>query len=72
MCLKNNLIIPATVADHIEPHHYEYYKFWFGKLQSLCKPCHDKDKRLVELRGYSNRIGVDGFPVDRNHPFYNR
>lgn len=58
----------ATVVDHVEPHKGDVRKFWFGKLQSLCKPCHDRDKRLIELRGYSPVIGQDGWPIDPNHP----
>lgn len=40
----------ATVADHIEPHNGDHAKFWFGKLQSLCAPCHDIRKQRAENR----------------------
>ena len=62
--------VVATVADHIEPHHGDEFKFYHGALQSLCKPCHDSAKRSEEMRGYSTMIGVDGYPTDRKHPFY--
>jgi hypothetical protein len=26
-------------------------------------------KRQIELHGYCNDIGLDGFPTDPNHPF---
>jgi hypothetical protein len=60
----------ATVVDHVEPHHGDHRAFWFGKLQSLCKQCHDSTKRIEELRGYSTEIGLDGWPVDPSHPVY--
>jgi hypothetical protein len=45
-------------------------KFWFGDLQSLCFNCHDSEKRFEENRGFSNRIGADGMPIDPKHPYY--
>ena len=40
----------ATVADHVIPHRENHGLFWFGKLQSLCKPCHDIKKQRIESR----------------------
>jgi hypothetical protein len=71
-CLKRNLVVPATVVDHIEPHHGDRRAFEFGKLQSLCASCHDSIKRTIELRGYDTTIGIDGYPTDPNHPCYKR
>jgi 5-methylcytosine-specific restriction protein A len=45
-CLARGLVVPATVADHVEPHHGDRSKFWLGTLQSLCATCHSRDKRL--------------------------
>jgi|SRR6516165_8080485 hypothetical protein len=71
MCLHNHgLVVPATIVDHVEPHHGSWNSFRLGKLQSLCKQCHDSTKREIEQRGYSTEIGIDGFPIDVNHPFY--
>ena len=70
ICLANGQVVPAVVADHIEPHHGEVNSFWLGKLQSLCKRCHDSRKKFVEHRGYDNAIGFDGYPVDSKHPVY--
>jgi hypothetical protein len=39
-----------------------------GPFQSLCKPCHDSAKRFVEERGYRPDVGLDGWPLDPNHP----
>jgi len=40
----------ATIADHVIPHNDDYALFWFGELQSLCKPCHDIKKQRIEKR----------------------
>jgi 5-methylcytosine-specific restriction protein A len=42
--------VPATIADHVEPHRGDPHKFWYGELMSLTKRCHDgwaqkKDRR---------------------------
>jgi hypothetical protein len=71
MCSLNGEIYAAQVADHIEPHHGDYQRFWFGQLQSLCKSHHDSIKKQMEINGYSKEIGLDGFPVDRGHPVHN-
>lgn len=56
---------PSTIADHVEPHRGNEHKFWYGALQGLCKPCHDRvkqrreiadDKRTPEQRAWINDI----------------
>jgi 5-methylcytosine-specific restriction enzyme A len=69
-CLREGIVGPATVADHVTPHHGDPTLFWFGKLQSLCHAHHVSDKATIEQRGYSTAIGHDGLPIDRNHPYY--
>lgn len=71
-CAEKSLVVPATIVDHVQPHRGNWTAFRTGALQSLCKSCHDSDKRLEELRGYSTEIGLDGWPVDRRHPAYQR
>ena len=68
MCLQEGRAEFATIADHIEPHRGDYKKFFFDPLQSLCKLHHDAAKKRTEFRGYDTQIGVDGWPVDPNHP----
>jgi 5-methylcytosine-specific restriction enzyme A len=71
ICLESRgMVVPASVVDHVVPHKGDWTAFCTGKLQSLCKPCHDGDKRMVELRGYSTAIGDDGWPLDQRHPAY--
>lgn len=70
ICASNGYLTPAEVVDHVEPHRGDKNAFRLGKLQSLCKLCHDKSKQQVEKNGFYTQIGPDGFPVDRNHPVY--
>jgi 5-methylcytosine-specific restriction enzyme A len=68
MCLARNVATPATVADHITPHHGDHQLFYFGELQSLCQRCHSSRKKQQETYGYQRDVGVDGWPTDPNHP----
>jgi hypothetical protein len=61
-------VVPATIADHVEPHGGDPNKFFLGELQSLCRPCHDSRKRFMEINGYAPDIGLDGWPIDPLHP----
>src|SRR5215471_504796 len=63
MCLARGQITSATIVDHVEPHGGDWNKFWLGKLQSLCKSCHDGDKRRAEMGKPFQTIGADGWPV---------
>jgi|AmaraimetFIIA100_FD_contig_81_720863_length_1493_multi_3_in_0_out_0_1 hypothetical protein len=71
MCLREGRgPVPARVADHVEPHGGDANKFILGRLQSLCVPCHSGRKQSIEKLGYDKTVGVDGWPVDPNHPVY--
>ena len=42
-CLKNGVLTPATVVDHIVPHRGDHALFWDEQnWQPLCKDCHDR------------------------------
>ena len=62
----------AAVVDHKIPHNGDAELFWCGDdgLQALCKRDHDSGKQGEESRGYSDRIGADGWPIDQAHPFH--
>lgn len=60
--------VKATIADHIERHGGDPFKFWSGRLQSLCKPCHDSVKQSME-RGNTAGCDVNGMPTDPSHPW---
>jgi 5-methylcytosine-specific restriction endonuclease McrA len=67
-CMAMGKVVPAEIADHITPHRGNWTLFWTGPLQSLCKQCHDREKRYTQGHGYRRDIGLDGWPVDPNHP----
>ena len=69
MCMDEGKVTPAKVCDHIEPHRGDPVLFWSGPFQSLCIQHHNADKQQIENHGYSNEIGLDGYPTDPNHPF---
>lgn len=49
MCYeRDGAMVPAKVCDHVEPHREDYGKFWHGKRQSLCAPCHSSIKQREE------------------------
>lgn len=65
-CQKQGFIRAADIADHIEPHRGDRQKFWNGKLQSLCAPCHSSTKQAME-NGNGKQIkviGLDGWPIE--------
>jgi 5-methylcytosine-specific restriction protein A len=68
MCAARGLLTPATVVDHVIPHKGNSEAFWSGELQSVCNPCHQSRKRMLEIRGYLPDIGLDGWPTDSRHP----
>jgi 5-methylcytosine-specific restriction enzyme A len=68
-CLSHGIVTAANVVDHVTPHRGDWNAFVTGELQSLCEPCHNSAKRQIELRGYRDDIGLDGYPLDPNHPF---
>ena len=68
MCLADNRVTAATVADHVIPHRGDPLLFWQGQLQSLCALHHNSSKRQIENKGFTNHIGRDGWPLDPAHP----
>lgn len=70
ICASKGFVAPATIVDHVLPHRGDWNKFILGTLQSLCKNCHDGEKKTIESRGYSTAIGLDGYPTDPGHPAY--
>lgn len=67
-CLEEGVHTPATVSDHVIPHKGNVELFRFGELQSLCVDHHNSRKQRLECHGFDSKIGLDGWPVDPNHP----
>lgn len=69
-CAARGHVTAATVVDHITPHHGDPVLFNDpANWQSLCKLCHDSQKKQIEKHGYASGSDVDGWPTDPNHPF---
>ena len=57
------------VVDHVVPHRGDLGLFFDrSNWQTLCPDHHDRTKQQEEVKGYSNRRGDDGWPLDPNHP----
>jgi 5-methylcytosine-specific restriction enzyme A len=69
ICKAEGRITGATVADHVEPHKGDYNRFVLGPLRSLCAPCHDNLQGFTH-KPYRPDIGIDGYPIDPNHPWW--
>src|SRR5262245_41229298 len=69
MCLAKGKHSLSTHTNHIIPHKGDMTLFWdSANWQSLCTHCHNSTKQHIEKRGYSNEIGIDGWPIDHKHP----
>jgi 5-methylcytosine-specific restriction endonuclease McrA len=69
MCSTDDKPVPANTVDHVVPHRGDPELFWNGPFQSLCSDCHDRRKRLIELRGYEPGCDENGRPRDAGHPW---
>ena len=50
-CMKQGLVVEATVVDHIQPHGGDMTLFWnANNHQALCKLCHDSIKQKIEQK----------------------
>jgi len=68
-CWESGKVTAATVVHHRKKHEGNEVLFFDpANLASSCAPCHDATEQQIERRGYSTAIGVDGWPIDPNHP----
>ena len=69
-CEKMGRVVVATIVHHKAPHNGNEAIFWDESgWESVCATCHSGIKRMEETRGYSAACGVDGVPMDANHPW---
>ena len=69
-CLQVGKLTPADTVDHIRPHRGDEDLFFDSEnLRSLDKFCHDSLAAIKDRVGYAPGVGVDGLPVDPEHPF---
>jgi len=60
----------ACIVDHIKAHRGdEELGYDPDNLQSLCKPCHDSWKQMLEKSGKELGCSITGKPTDPNHPW---
>jgi 5-methylcytosine-specific restriction protein A len=54
-CLAKDLVVAATVVDHIVPHRGDERLFWdsVNNWQSLCESCHNRATVLFD-GGFGN------------------
>jgi 5-methylcytosine-specific restriction endonuclease McrA len=66
LCLQAGRVVPANVADHVEPHRGDFTAFRLGQLRSLCVACHNG---LDANNAPRAPVREDGTPSDPNHPW---
>ena len=71
LCAKQGRTIAANTVDHIIAIKQDPSKrLTISNLQSLCKTCHDSSAQYKDRYGFLPDIGLDGLPIDENHPSY--
>ena len=69
-CLLSGKDTDGTIVHHKIKHNGNAVLFWDNdNLETVCASCHSGIKRIEEHHGYSQACGVDGYPLDPNHPF---
>jgi len=67
-CERVGAVTVATVVDHIVPvREAPERAFDQGNLQSLCRPCHDGPKRVMDCRNKPLKWDINGNPVGGWH-----
>lgn len=66
-CIGRGRAVAATVCDHIEPHRGDVERFYAGPFQSLCKRCHDSEKKRIEAGSGPHGCDGAGVPVNPAH-----
>lgn len=63
------VLTPALDVNHIRRHNGDPVLFFDpANVESLCAHHHRSEVQQEEVRGYSSRVGADGYPVDPRHP----
>jgi WD40 repeat protein len=67
-CKRNGETWPAVLAHHITAHNGDPIKFFNGRLESLCRPCHER-KHGRFARDFDTIVDpTSGWPIDERHP----
>jgi hypothetical protein len=69
-CKAQGIITAATVVNHRRPHRGDWALFVDpANHESVCKDHHDTLVQREEARGHAIGTGLDGRPVDPEHPW---
>jgi len=69
-CEQMGKVTPADTVDHIKAHKGDPKLAWcYSNLRSSCKACHDRSGQLKDIHGYVPGVGIDGMPIDPEHPW---
>ena len=69
-CLEMGKTVAATDVHHIKPlRDRPDLKLSDANTVALCKGCHDGPAQHEEKTGHRRGCGVDGMPLDANHPW---
>lgn len=49
-CEARGIVSAATVANHNPPHNNDRERFFWGPIESVCKPCHDGEIQREEAK----------------------
>lgn len=68
MCASRNIVMAATIVDHVIPHKGDQALFWDkDNWQSLCATCHNSHKKRLENSGVVAGCDESGLPLDPGH-----
>lgn len=63
LCAEEGIVTPADTVDHLVNHKGDLVLFFDGKVQSLCKPCHDRHAQRRDRGVDITPTGLDGWPI---------
>jgi len=68
ICLRSGKERPATICDHHKPF-VDSWELFIDPTnhRSICFPCHQSAKKLLQTRGIMPGCDVNGLPLDNNH-----
>lgn len=70
ICEGAGEVVAASVVHHRIAHRGDAGRFFDpDNLAALCPACHDTFGQEQDLYGHHSRVGVDGAPLDPEHPW---
>lgn len=71
-CTQEGETYEATIVHHVVEFRLgdSDLKFWVGPFEATCKKHHLQIHGWPAMRDYQTDIGLDGYPLDPNNPFW--